>query len=122
MKLSITNYEEYTICEDGTIWRNGRQLKPWKSNSGYLVVCLSKNGKKERKYVHRLVAQMFLNDGQEITLTVNHKDGNKSNNHVKNLEIISQSDNNKHAFATQLKNQPIQIKNQMAMLSYLKMT
>ena len=103
MGIPITDYEDYIITENGTIWRNSHQLKPWKTNSGYLMVCLSKNNKTKKKYVHRLVAQMFLNDGREISLTVNHKDGNKLNNHVNNLEIISQSDNNKHAFAANLK-------------------
>lgn len=110
--IPITNYEDYYITETGEVWRNNHQLTPWLTNSGYLEVGLSKQGKIKKCYIHRLVAQMFLNNGKEFTLTVNHKDGNKLNNNVNNLEIISQSNNNKHAYQNNLK-QPINAKKEL---------
>lgn len=52
---------------------------------GYLQVSLKKDGKKYKKYVHRLVAENFLLNPNNLP-QVNHKDENKKNNHVDNLE------------------------------------
>lgn len=51
--------------------------------------------------IHRLVAKYFC-DGYAEGLVVNHKDGNKTNNHYTNLEWVTQSENVKHAFSTGL--------------------
>lgn len=51
-------------------------------------------------YVHRLVAEAFTDARDE---TVNHKDGNKLNNRFSNLEWVSYSENNSHAFRIGLK-------------------
>jgi hypothetical protein len=58
-------------------------------------------------YVHRIVARMFLPEGYKKGLVVNHKDGNKKNNHYKNLEWCSNSENLKHAYNTGLKGKKI---------------
>lgn len=73
-----------------------------KSKRGYLQVCLTKNGKYRTFLVHRLVAKTFLDDYND-KLQVNHKDGNKENNYVGNLEWCTASENVKHAFDTGLK-------------------
>lgn len=64
---------------------------------GYKKVNISKIGKKSGKqmYVHRLVAELFLG-GIPDGMQVNHKDGNKENNHVSNLEVVSAKENIKH--------------------------
>jgi hypothetical protein len=62
---------------------------------GYQIVDLYKNGKGERKKVHRLVAQAFIPNPQKKK-TVNHKDGNPENNCVGNLEWATQKENNLH--------------------------
>lgn len=69
-------------------------LKPGKNNSGYLYVNLCQDGKYKSMSVHRLVATYFLG---KSSLVVNHKDGDKLNNILGNLEWISDSDNRKHA-------------------------
>jgi hypothetical protein len=70
-----------------------RLLKSCKCNNGYFVVNLS--GK--TKYVHRIVCESFIKIIKS-GLTVNHKDGDKSNNNINNLEIVTYSENHIHAF------------------------
>ena len=68
---------------------------------GYRRICLSKN-KKTRKYkAHRLILEAFL-PNKDKTLQVNHKDGNKLNNNVNNLEWAEYSENTKHAYDNNL--------------------
>lgn len=69
---------------------------------GYLFVNLFKKNKGTLSYVHRLVAQAFI-DNPENKKTVNHKDGNKHNNHVDNLEWNTNKENNMHAIKTGLR-------------------
>lgn len=59
-------------------------LKPVK-NKYYLKVCLWKNGKRESKLIHRLVAETFIHNPNNLP-EVNHLDENKTNNNVNNLE------------------------------------
>lgn len=74
----------------------GKILKPFKNNSGYLVVDLCIYGKRKKCLVHRLIAQTFLNNYSN-KLDVNHKDGNKLNNSLINLECITRKENIIHA-------------------------
>lgn len=79
---------------EGPARYSGRILKPWATKDGYLQVELQ-NGKKQ--CVHRLVAMAFV-DGSDDGLTVNHKDGNKSNNQPSNLEWVTFYENTMHAY------------------------
>jgi hypothetical protein len=74
-----------------------RILKTTLSKTGYEKAKLFKDGKRYYFTVHRLVANTFLTykDGKN---EVNHKDGNKSNNNLNNLEWVSPSENQKHAY------------------------
>lgn len=69
---------------------------------GYLVVTLTYANRRKLCKVHRLVAEAFLHkeDGLDI---INHKDGNKTNNYVDNLEWCTQLHNNIHALETGLR-------------------
>lgn len=81
------------------------QIKiPAENEWGYLWVTLTKDGMRKHHKVHRLVAQAFLqkDDGKEF---VNHKDGNKTNNNVENLEWVTSKENQQHAFRTGLNSQ-----------------
>lgn len=60
-------------------------------------VCLSVNGKQKQSRVHVLVAQSFLGP-KPYKYQVNHKDGDKTNNLVSNLEYVTQVENTTHAF------------------------
>lgn len=66
-------------------------LKPRLNTKGYHHVCLYKDGKVNNFRVHRLVALTFLEG--DNTLTVNHIDECKTNNHVSNLEYLTREDN-----------------------------
>lgn len=78
----------------------GRILSPRSDgkDNGYLTVCLYKGGKKYNKKVHRLVAETFLENVGEKK-EVNHKDGNKRNNRLDNLEWVTAKENTRHAHA-----------------------
>ena len=65
--------------------RTGKLLKPYKDKYGYLCVNLYKDGIRKNYFIHRLVAQSFLPNPDNLP-QVNHKDENKENNCVENLE------------------------------------
>ena len=69
--------------------------------SGYRGVALSRNGTTKASLVHRLLVEAFVEQippGKEV----NHKDGVKSNNHLKNLEVVTHRENSEHASQTGL--------------------
>lgn len=70
----------------------GRVLKSGKGKGGYLIVVLCKDGKQKTHTVHRLVAQAFIDNPNNLP-EVNHIDENKENNVVTNLEWCSYSYN-----------------------------
>jgi len=74
-----------------------RILKSNYSSTGYEKIKLFKDGKRYYFSVHRLVAQTFLSNDKNKK-EVNHKDGNKANNNVSNLEWVTSSENQLHAF------------------------
>ena len=89
----IAGYEgKYMVSSLGRVkslnYRHtGREqmLEPGKNSRGYLTVALCKNGKQKTRCVHRLVAQAFIPNPGNLP-DVNHKDENKENNRVYNLE------------------------------------
>jgi len=99
----VKGYEEqYSVTTTGDVWSH--YWNKWfkiqtHSKSGYNYVSLYDKQKNRRfcKLVHRLVAETYLNP-QDLTLQVNHIDGNKSNNCLSNLEFVTASRNHYHAF------------------------
>lgn len=84
----ITGYEGlYSITNQGRVWSHSsnRFLSPYRRGRGYLGVKLYKKGKSKQFKVHRLVAEAFLENPDGLP-QVNHKDENKHNNCVDNLE------------------------------------
>lgn len=95
----IEKFEQYSISTHG-IMKNAKGIiiKPFITNSGYEVVRVNNVHVKQQKFlVHRLVALHFI-PNPENKLQVNHKDGNKINNCVENLEWVTGSENMRHAF------------------------
>lgn len=95
----ITGFEGYCVTESGEVinLKTRRTLKFDVNNCGYRRVTLSKGGKTKRFFVHRLVALHYLPNPLRSEV-VNHRDGDKLNNNVGNLEWCSQSRNRLHAF------------------------
>jgi hypothetical protein len=77
-----------------TVRTKDRILKKAFDKCGYQIVSLCLNKKKSTKTVHRLVALNFLGESK---LQVNHKDCNKSNNKIENLEYVTALENIRHA-------------------------
>jgi hypothetical protein len=67
------------------------------SNSGYVFYGLYKDGIVKSRFVHRLVAQTFI-DNLENKIQVNHMDLNRKNNSIENLEWVTISENQKHSY------------------------
>lgn len=103
----IDKFDNYMISNYGNIKtaKKNKLLKPSKNTWGYLGVILYKNGNSKRYQIHRLVASAFI-PNLENKEEVNHKDGNKLNNHVDNLEWVTRSENMKHAYANGLEQPP----------------
>ena len=101
----IKNYENYLIDIEGNVYNTttNKPLKGSISEHGYKYYRLSKDGKKKMFYAHRLVAEMFLSNPNNFTI-VNHIDGDKLNNNLSNLRLVSLSENAQAAFYTQKTN------------------
>ena len=84
---NIKCFEQYSVSSLGNVRNNktGRILKPRKHTGGYVRVMLCKDSKHYDCYIHRLVAQAFIPNPKNLP-EVNHKDEDKSNNFVENLE------------------------------------
>lgn len=100
MEIKLKNFEnEYSVSACGKIFSYKgvkKELIGKIAKSGYREVILTRNRKKHYLLVHRLVAETFIENPDNLR-TVNHKDGNKLNNHFENLEWNSDSQNLKHA-------------------------
>lgn len=104
----------YYITEDGRL--HNRKTNNWYKGSdsaGYLKYDLRWKNKKYAKFAHRLVAEAYIPNPNELPI-VNHKDGNKRNNTIENLEWVSSSENLIHAYNTNLKATDNGVKNRIA--------
>lgn len=88
----------YLIKEDLDTHIMGYPMAPFTTNDGYVEYVLTdKSGNKKHIQAHRIVAGLYLEPvtGKDF---VNHKDGNKKNNHYTNLKYTTVSENIKHTF------------------------
>lgn len=119
MWKAVVGYEGlYEVSEDGVIrsvdryvknhtvneLRKGKVKGIRAKNNGYYVTDLWKDGKGKTHHVHRIVAEAFI-PNPENKATVNHIDGNKSNNAVSNLEWSTPHEQNMHFYANHLKSE-----------------
>lgn len=93
----LTDYPGYRISNHGRVWSNKlkRVLTPPLNQDGYPRVGIWKNQVCRKFFVHRLVALMFI-PNPENKPTVNHVDGNITNNHISNLEWATVAEQNAH--------------------------
>ena len=103
---TVIENNNYEINKQGKIRRKETKhiLKPAKIKNGYLTVVLSENGKCKTYLLHRLVANNFIKNINEYK-EINHKDGNKLNNNVENLEWCTRSHNLLEAYRIGLRKQ-----------------
>jgi len=78
--------------EFGTRFTEGRVLKKYDTKDGYLQVCIPVCGKRATKTIHRLVAQTFIPNPDNLP-EVNHRDCDRTNNDVSNIEWVTHEDN-----------------------------
>jgi hypothetical protein len=99
---SVRSVDRSMVLNNGKIRRDkGYIIKPIQHPKGYMYITLSKNGFTKRYLLHRLVANEFL-ENPENKPQVNHKNGDKSNNSVGNLEWVTGLENINHAFESKL--------------------
>lgn len=86
-KLKVAGFSNYMIDTDGNVYneKTNRLLKQQRNKSGYKTITLCKDSHKKTFLVHRLVAETFIRNDSNLP-EVNHKDENKDNNSVGNLE------------------------------------
>ncbi len=111
---NVKSLDRVVINRWGNMVRNGAMMKPSKLNR-YYNINLMTDGKLKCFKVHRLIAIAFIPN--ELNLSqVNHKDGDRYNNNVNNLEWVTQSENMQHAKRMGLRpdlteDQTVEIKN-----------
>ena len=93
---SLSHYAKNNV-NGGQRMTKGRVLTPYKLPSGYLMVKLSKSEARKKISVHRLIALTFIDNKNNLP-EVNHKDGDKSNNSIENLEWVSRKENQNHMY------------------------
>lgn len=101
----VPNYEGlYQVSNLGVIKSLPTKRRRWEkilkqklTKDGYYETTLFKDGKYKYIRTHRIVAMTFLKE-DKIRNEVNHKDGNKLNNNLENLEWVTPSENQKHAY------------------------
>lgn len=104
-----TGYDrEYLVSDLGNIKStyHGRLMRPWTNYEGYVLINLRKNRCAVVRLVHRLVWEAF-NGIIPTKMEINHKNGDKSNNQLSNLELVTSAENNQHAYATGLRVQKL---------------
>ena len=104
-KSSEARRYEVTAAGEVAVLVNGRrkQLRPCVDRYGYFAVSIETPSGRVSTRVHRLVADAFFPEGVG-DWHVNHKDGNKLNNHLENLELVTLQENHAHASRTGLRN------------------
>jgi hypothetical protein len=102
----VVGFPDYEVSDTGFVRHVGRKyrtLEGGRNDKGYWLVGLRANGRSYSRTVHTLVADAFIPKPDYVNVyEVNHKDGNKDDNSVSNLEWLTPLENKRHALATGL--------------------
>ena len=111
MTKVLDNFPNYTISQEGVVTNitTNHVKKTWLCKNGYYYIDLQHQGYKTKVPLHRLIALHFI-ENPENKRTVNHKDGNKTNNSISNLEWATDAENMQHAYSTNLNSQKHHLK------------
>ena len=103
MKTDIPGHPGFSCDTDGVIYgKRGKPLAGYIDRCGYHEVLLSENGKTKNYLAHRLVLASFKPCENMDELQTNHKNGNKLDNRLDNLEWCSRSENIRHSYSNGL--------------------
>lgn len=122
MEKIIKNFTNYSVTDTGIVTKlsNNMVLKQQTTKNGYRQVTLVNDSGRKVCYVHRLVAEAFLPNPDNLS-DVNHKDYNKENNCVSNLEWCNRSDNLKHSYNHSNRDKNREHMRQLAAINHEKM-
>lgn len=101
--VPVEGFDLYMVDPYGRVYSlyKKKLLKPYTSSFGYWKLVLYNEDEKVNKKIHRLVAAAFI-DNPDTKPQVNHKNGNKKDNRVSNLEWVTTKENTHHAWETGL--------------------
>jgi hypothetical protein len=102
LSIELEKYIDYHICGSGHIYssKSFKYLTEVVNDNGYLRVHLALNDKGKKMYIHRLIAEAWLDPPLINQTQVNHKNRNRKDNRVENLEWCTVSENNRHSATT----------------------
>lgn len=116
---NVTDHpNDFMVSSDGRLFslRTNKDLKQYKNKAGYMVVASKLGGRKGKNIcmrVHVMVAKAFVPNPDNKPF-VNHIDGDKTNNEWWNLEWVTSSENNKHAWDIGLQSRLVKKRRKMS--------
>lgn len=97
MKKQIKGFKNYFITENGEVTnKKGEKMRPQVNADGYLVINLRSEKKEYHRRINRLVAETYIPNPDNLPV-VNHKDHDRQNNHISNLEWCTVEYNTKES-------------------------
>lgn len=119
-QIDIKGFERYQITDDGRVWskKSNKWMKTRFNKDGYLRISFHKGNKVITFMIHQLVAKHFIPNPNELPI-VNHKDENKTNNNVENLEWCTVAYNN--TYGTRVEKMKQNTKGQKRPITSIKM-